>query len=60
MAFWRKPFMMLLIGILQFVPTGFYLLGTPGIFRWIGIANLGFLTAAICVLLIRERQGIQS
>ncbi|MFN2196928.1 MAG: hypothetical protein ACK2UW_12470 [Anaerolineales bacterium] len=31
----------------MFVPTGFYVLGTPGFFLWIGILELIFLAAGV-------------
>ena len=58
---WRRPFLMLLIGVLQFAPVGCYMLGTPGIFRWIGLANLGFVGSAVLLLLLsRERDRLHS
>jgi hypothetical protein len=37
---------LLIVFALSFVPVGAYLLGTPGIFCWIGVAHLGYLLAA--------------
>jgi hypothetical protein len=38
---------MLAISVLSFAPVGLYLLGTPGIFRWIGVLNLAGGAAAL-------------
>lgn len=43
--------LMLAVFVPSFVPVGFYLLGTPGLFRWIGIFNLLFLLASLPGLL---------
>lgn len=42
-----KPRIALGISLALFVPIGFYTMGTPGIFRWIGILNLLFVTASL-------------
>ena len=57
LAAWRAwPRVMLLVFFLSFVPMGFYLLGTPGIFFWIGVANIGFLASGILLLKGRKTQ----
>ncbi len=50
-----RPFWMLVIAALSFIPTGLYLLGTPGVFRWIGVFNLVFLIAGLLMLAARRR-----
>jgi hypothetical protein len=48
LAAWKaRPYLMLLVFALSFIPMGLYLLGTPGTFLWIGVANLGFLASGI-------------
>lgn len=42
-----KPILMLGISALEFIPAGCYLLGTPGIFRWIGILDVLYGLTAI-------------
>lgn len=36
----KRPLVMLLIFGFSFFPVGFYMLNSPGIFKWIGIFNL--------------------
>ena len=43
----EKPYLMLAVFGLSFIPVGLYLLGTPGLFRWIGIFNLLFCFSAL-------------
>jgi hypothetical protein len=45
----RAVFSMYVTFLLVFLPVGFYLLSSPGMFRWIGVADLVFLGAAGCV-----------
>jgi hypothetical protein len=48
---WKaKPYLMLVIFLLSFVPMGLYMLGTPGLFKWIGIFNLLFLLASVLMV----------
>ncbi len=42
-----RPYIMFAISLALFLPIGFYMLGTPGIFMWIGILNLLFTTASL-------------
>lgn len=38
---WKtNPYLMLVVFLTSFIPVGFYLLGTPGLFRWIGVLNV--------------------
>jgi len=56
-AAWKAwPHLMLLVFFLSFVPMGFYLLGTPGVFFWIGVTNLGFLASGILLRKGRRAQ----
>jgi hypothetical protein len=45
--------MMFAAGLLSFLPIGLYTMGTPGIFKWIGVLNLLYLVAAVAVSLQR-------
>lgn len=46
-----RPYPMLAVFLASFVPIGFYMLWTPGIFKWIGIFNLLFLLASLLMLM---------
>ena len=46
-----KPYLMLGVGILSFVPVGFYLLGTPSLFKWIGVSNAMFVLSSLLMLM---------
>lgn len=48
-----KPYAMLIISLALFVPMGFYMLGAPSVFRWIGIFNLLFLVTSL--LMVKEK-----
>jgi hypothetical protein len=39
--------------LLSFFPFGLYLLGTPGIFAWIGVMNVFYLVAGALLVLHR-------
>ena len=56
-AFKFKPGWLLAAFLLSFFPVGLYLLGTPGIFRWIGVANLLYLLAGLNLILYRRKQS---
>ena len=46
LAAWRGlPFLMLAVFAFSFFPMGLYLLGTPGIYRWIGVFDFLFLVS---------------
>jgi hypothetical protein len=49
-AFKFKPGWLFAAFLLSFFPVGLYLLGTPGVFRWIGVANLLYLLAALSMM----------
>lgn len=46
----RRPLLLLLAFAASFFPLGLYLLGTPGIFRWIGVAHLVYLIVGLALL----------
>jgi len=47
-AAWKtRPLRLSICFLISFVPTGFYLLLTPGIFALVGVAHLGFLLSAL-------------
>lgn len=46
-AWWAKPYFMLAVFLVAFIPMGLYTLGTPGLFKWIGILQLIFLLASV-------------
>lgn len=48
-AYLARPYLMLLVFVVAFAPIGLYMLGTPGLFRWIGIFELIYLAAAVAV-----------
>jgi hypothetical protein len=50
-AFTLRPMILLLAFIGSFVPVGAYLLGTPGVFALIGVADLGYLVASALMFL---------
>jgi hypothetical protein len=45
----KRAGLVLLAFLLSFVPLGIYLMGTPGVFRWVGVAQVGYLLAAACL-----------
>ena len=50
-AFTVRPVILLLAFIGSFVPVGYYLLGTPGVFALIGVADLGYLVTSALMFL---------
>ena len=46
-----QPLLLLLAFGGSFVPVGYYLLGTPGVFAGIGVADLGYAVAGAIMLL---------
>lgn len=53
-----NPYLMLAVFGFSFVPVGLYLLGTPGILRWIGGFNILFLLSALLNFLGRRERSI--
>lgn len=55
----ERPYLLLLVALFSFFPVGYYLLGTPGLFRWIGVLNLFlFVMAGGIFLSSRIRNGL--
>jgi ribose/xylose/arabinose/galactoside ABC-type transport system permease subunit len=50
----RMPVIVIIAFIFSFIPTGMYMLGTPGVFRGIGIAHLCYLLIALLTWLDRR------
>lgn len=50
----RMPVVVIIAFLFSFIPTGMYMLGTPGIFRGIGIAHLAYLLIALFAWLDRR------
>jgi hypothetical protein len=50
-----KPYWVLIVALASFIPVGFYLLGTPGIFRWIGVFNVLLFVSGLLMLVGRKR-----
>lgn len=45
---WKaKPYILLVIALTLFLPIGFYMLGSPGIFKWIGVSNIILILTAL-------------
>jgi hypothetical protein len=53
-AYFMRPYWMLVLFAISFVPIGLYMLGTPGIFRLIGIFDLFYLLAGILMLVSKR------
>lgn len=51
-----KPLLLFIAFFGSFIPEGFYMLGTPGIAKLIGICNLLFLVAGIVLFIQRRKQ----
>lgn len=49
------PLWMGAVAAVSLCPLGFYLLGTPGVFLWIGLCNLVLLVAAVLLHRARPR-----
>ena len=57
-AAWRIiPILMFVVFAISLFPVGLYLLGTPGMFRWVGVCNFLFLPSG---LLMRARRRYNS
>ncbi|MSO21734.1 MAG: hypothetical protein EXQ58_00465 [Acidobacteria bacterium] len=46
----KRPGLVRFSFVFSLVPVGTFLVGTPGVFRWIGGAHLGYLAAAVCLV----------
>jgi multisubunit Na+/H+ antiporter MnhC subunit len=45
----KQPGLLLLAFAVSFMPIGLYMLGSPGIFAFIGVANIGYAVAAMII-----------
>lgn len=52
-----KPYWMAFIFAVMFTPVGLYTMGTPGIYRWVGILELIFAGAALLMIAARQSPG---
>jgi len=43
--------------VLGFIPVGLYLLGTPSIFAFMGLAHLLYLLSGILILVVKRKQS---
>jgi hypothetical protein len=51
MVAWKtSPYLMLIVFLASFIPIGLYMLGTPGIFKWIGVFNLLYGLASLSLI----------
>ena len=56
-AAWRIiPILMFIVFAISLFPVGLYLLGTPGIFKWVGVCNLLFLPSGL-LMRVRRRHN---
>ncbi len=56
-AAWRIiPILMFLVFGISLLPVGLYILGTPGIFKWVGVCNLLFLPSGL-LMRVRRRHN---
>jgi hypothetical protein len=55
-SLWDRPWLLFLAGLASFVPVGFYILGTPSVFRWIGALNLMTVSGALLCLVDRRQR----
>ncbi|MBI1877108.1 MAG: hypothetical protein HYR94_02545 [Chloroflexi bacterium] len=49
------PVLIFLAFLASFFPVGLYMLGTPGLFRAIGVGNLLYLMAVILMVIYRKK-----
>ena len=57
LAAWRIiPILMFIVFAISLFPVGLYLLGTPGIFRWVGVCNFLFLPSGL-LMRVRRRHN---
>jgi hypothetical protein len=58
LAAWRgRPYLMLAMFVFSFFPMGLYLLGTPGIYRWIGVFDFLYLISGVVMIVGARREG---
>lgn len=57
-AAWKvKPLLIFLVFGLSLLPAGLYLLGTPGMFKWVGVCNLLFLPSGLLMRAARKQNS---
>lgn len=57
-AAWRIiPILMFIVFAISLFPVGLYLLGTPGIFRWVGVCNFLFLPSGLLMRAARKQNS---
>lgn len=57
LAAWRIiPILMFIVFGISLFPVGLYLLGTPGMFKWVGVCNLLFLPSGL-LMRVRRRHN---
>jgi len=49
-----RLFLLFAVSAISLLPMGIYLLGSPGIFKWIGVMNIVCLLSAISMFAIRR------
>lgn len=58
LAAWRgRPYLTFAVFVFSFFPMGLYLLGTPGIYRWIGVFDFLFLASGVLMVLGARRDA---
>lgn len=45
-----RPYLMAFLAAAMFIPVGLYTLGTPGLFRWIGLLEVVYFAAALLMI----------
>ena len=53
-AWKKKPSFLFMVFVVSFLPVGFYMLGTPGLFKLIGLFNGLFLVSGFLMLVGRN------
>ncbi len=53
-AWKRRPSFLFAVFVLSFLPVGFYMMGPPGHFKWIGLFNALFLVSGFLMLVGRK------
>ena len=55
-----RLFLLFAVSAVSFLPMGVYLLGSPSIFKWIGVMNIVCLLSAISMFAMRRTQRSRS
>lgn len=48
-----RGLLLAVVAVVSFVPMGFYMFGSPGVWKWIGISEIVMLLAAVIMGLTR-------